>query len=87
MKKLGEQENIMTRIVASGRDNILRSEGYAKRVVEIRREVQQRHAAELAGVSWWKRFMLRAKIEREIRREVENLAPPHALYIKREGQL
>lgn len=46
----------------------------------IREAVNAEYAARLNGATVWARFRLKQKIEREIRRRVDESAPPSALY-------
>ncbi|MEE8169953.1 MAG: hypothetical protein V3T70_05340 [Phycisphaerae bacterium] len=61
--------------VADGGDRLIRAS-----IARIRSEVAERYAEELEQAGILRRWRLRRRIEREIRRELEHLAPPDALF-------
>jgi hypothetical protein len=46
----------------------------------VRVQVQQEYAERLCAAPLWRRWLLRRALEREVRRRLEQLAPPDALY-------
>jgi hypothetical protein len=46
----------------------------------IRKQVEEEFADQLSNAPFWRRFVLRRKIEREITRRIETVAPREALY-------
>jgi len=77
-------------IVAGGGAMIRSSEGFRKKMEEVRKRVEERYAGEYAETSWWGKFKVRGKMEREIRleqkREGDRLSPPGALYLAGNGK-
>ncbi len=63
------------RIVASGRDN-----AWSANLPAARAEVEKEFAERMASAGFWKRLLLRRRIEKEIRRRMEENAPRRALY-------
>ena len=49
---------------------------------QIREHVQQRHATELSAVGFLRRFILKIRIRREIKRELDKITPRDALYYR-----
>lgn len=70
------------RIVVDGRERIAKA--YAERIC---RDVEARHAQELAEAGWLRRTLIRwhirAEVRRELKRELERIAPRDGLYSKR----
>ena len=62
-------------IVADGHER-----AFSAALDRIRAELLRRHAGELEQASFWRRWVLRRKIEREARRLACEVAPPDALY-------
>ena len=46
----------------------------------IRNEVEREFAAEIKKASWWRRFLIRRRMKREIEERLYRVAPPNALY-------
>jgi hypothetical protein len=46
----------------------------------LRAQAHGRHEAHLRGASLWGRILIRIRIEREVRAELERIYPPGALY-------
>jgi hypothetical protein len=46
----------------------------------IRANLEQQFAAEMAKAGWWGRLMVRRRIDREVKRQLELVAPRHGLY-------
>lgn len=65
------------RIVADGAQR-----NRADHEIEIRARVEAEYEAALAAAKPLRRFLLRARMEREIRRAVRDAAPPEALYLQ-----
>ncbi len=68
-------------IVAGGRGREER-----EHMDRVQAEVRARYAAQLAGAGWLGRLRIRWKIRREIRRELEKLAPRGGLYSNSQSQ-
>ncbi len=62
-------------IVADGRERAM--DGSVDR---IRAEVEAKYAEELRTAGFWKRRRIRQKIEREIEKRLERIAPKTGLY-------
>lgn len=78
---LGSSEkdsNVKNGIVADGRERVV-----AVELPRIRREVRARYADRRVSSGFWQRLRLRRLIRREIRAELERVAPPSALYVVR----
>lgn len=71
-------------IIAGGRERILGSPNYVRRAQEIRERIEARYAEELVGASFVKRLALRSRMIREMRKELERLAPRHAFYLSKQ---
>lgn len=63
--------------VADGRRRILRDERHC-----IEREIRAKYAEDLASAGWWRRLRIRSRIRREIRAEIERIAPRGAHYVR-----
>ena len=72
-------ENMPSRIVADGPDRVRKDYRH-----EIEDAVRARYADELESTRGLKRLMLRHRIRREIRDELEQAAPKRALYLSLE---
>jgi hypothetical protein len=70
------------RFIADGRKRLEESEGYWAARAEVIAAVRARYAASLASAGVLRRLVLRLRMEREIAREVANLAPPEALFLR-----
>lgn len=64
-----------TSFVADGHDRARRANEAA-----VRTAVEQAYTAELETASFWHRLIIRRRIKREIKRRLDRLAPPNALY-------
>ncbi len=62
-------------IVADGHER-----AFSAALARIREELLRRHAGTLEQAGFWRRWVLRRKIEREARRLACEVAPPDALY-------
>lgn len=71
----------VSRFVASGRWNLLYSPESKAEVARIRDEVRCEFAVRLAEAGFPRRLYLRWLMRRVVRREVDRLAPPGALYV------
>jgi hypothetical protein len=70
-------------IVADGRDRLLREERYQKREREVREAVRRKYEPELAAASGsWHEVVLYWKMRRELRREMDALAPERGSYLR-----
>jgi len=67
-------------IVANGRELIRDSERYRRKEEEIRKRICNSYRDKLAEASWWRKPFLKWKIEREIQKELDVLAPSQGLY-------
>ena len=70
-----KQVRCNSRIVVDGRARI-----YEANIDRIRKEVKARFAKQLASASLFGYFLLRWRMRREIRRELERIAPNSGLY-------
>lgn len=69
------------RFVANGEEMIRSSETYRKKEEEIRNRIYGETLQEWILTPWWKKPLLKWRIERGIRKELDRLAPPDALYL------
>jgi len=71
--------------VANGRETLLGTPEVQEKLAEIRLGVEAQYAYELANAGWLRRHMVKAKMERQIDREISHLldqiAPRDALYL------
>jgi len=72
--------------VAGGAELVRASEGYRKKMREIRLEVIGRYSREYASSSWWRKSVVLIKIEWEIARERMRMDPSRALYASERKQ-
>ena len=70
------------RIVAHGREELMKSEGYRVARDEVIAAVRARYAEPLARAGFFRRLALHLRMQREIARELDKLAPPDALYLQ-----
>jgi hypothetical protein len=73
------------RFVANGEQIIRTSDGYIRKIVAIQQEVAKKYAAEFTGASFLGKIALWWKMKLEIRQEIRQLTPPHALYLAKDG--
>lgn len=69
-------------VVQDGRDRLLREEGHREREREVREAVRGRHETRLArtrGLGWTLAYL---RMRRELRRELEALAPRRGWYLR-----
>jgi hypothetical protein len=83
---MSKEPQNMNGLVAQGPEIIRSSEASSKKMLEICQRVRDCYSAEYAKASWWNKFKIRLKMHRETRKEIGNLAPPHALYINKAGR-
>ena len=67
--------------VADGLDRLLSSKWYKQRRTGIELEIRERYAAELKSADWWRKVEVKAKIQREVARELEKIWSPHSLWL------
>ncbi|MHC4698834.1 MAG: hypothetical protein ACYTFA_19065 [Planctomycetota bacterium] len=72
--------NRRNNIVADGRARVV-----AAQYKQVKREVRQRYAAQLAEAGMFRRWWLLWKVRREIQSELEKIAPTDALYAQRKA--
>lgn len=72
----------MNDIVADGQKRIQASEAYQAQAREIRAAVAAKYEAELARAGIFERWLIDYKMEREVRRELQKLAPDQGLYFQ-----
>lgn len=71
----GAKNNRPTRFLADGASRIRKANR-----ARIEAEVRLAHADQLDRARWWRRLSLRWHMRREIRRRLDEIAPPSALY-------
>ena len=69
-------------IVADGQERIRSGEQYRLREREIRATVASRYQAELANTHFLRRGIVRLKMWRDVRLELQKLAPDEGLYFR-----
>lgn len=69
------------RFVAHGVEIIRSSEEYKKKEQEIRKRIYEETLWDWTLTPWWKKPFLKWKIENRIQKELDQLAPPEALYL------
>ena len=70
------------RFLADGRERLMKSEGYRTACAEVIAAVRARYSEDLASAGVFRRLVLRLRMEREMAREVDKLAPRGALYLQ-----
>lgn len=70
------------RFIADGRERLMASKEYQAARAEVIAAVHARYAESLASAGVFRRLVLRLRMEREMVREVAELAPPGALYLQ-----
>lgn len=70
------------RFIADGRERLIATKEYRAARTEVIAAVRARYAAPLANAGFFGRLVLRFRMEREIAREIEKLAPTGALYLQ-----
>jgi hypothetical protein len=68
-------------IVSDGSLLIRASEEYKCKENEIRKSISERCRDEWFRTSWRRRPFLKWKMERQVQKELDEIAPPHGLYI------
>jgi len=66
-------------IVTKGRSNALKNNPEKERICA---EIKKRYADHLARAGFFRKIILRYRMSREIKKEIEKLAPPDALYFR-----
>lgn len=69
------------RFVADGRERLLNDPAVRAELAAVSAEIEARYAPLLQRASFLERFFLRHRMEAELRRAVERLAPSDALYV------
>ena len=69
-------------LVAGGRRRPLADEKVRERIDEIAREIEARHERDLARSGIVRRWLIRRRMRRELRREIDRLFPSDALYTR-----
>ncbi len=69
-------------IVADGRQGLLDDPRYRLKEREVREVVAKKYELELKTAGSLKRLVVLARIRREVRRELETLAPKRGLYLR-----
>jgi hypothetical protein len=59
---------------------IRKSEEFKTKEKEIRKRISEFHQEAWAKATWWRKLFIRIKIEKQIRKELDLLIPPHGLY-------
>jgi hypothetical protein len=70
------------RIVADGRDRLRREEWYRKQKREVREAIRRKYEADMAAASSFRRIVVYWRMQRELRRELEALAPERSSYLR-----
>ena len=68
------------RIIAGGAARLLGDKAIRKRIAQIRKDVAARYSKEMMRAGFLGRFVVRHRMRREIREEIDRLVPPYALY-------
>ena len=69
-------------IVVNGRANVLKSPEMQAEIARIKGEMEQQYADELAQAGWFGRWSIRRKIQKELDRRIERMAPSDGMYLK-----
>ena len=62
-------------IIADGQ-----ARAYKANIARVRAEVEREFSDSLAKAGYWRRFLLRLRMTREVRRRMDKVAPPWGLY-------
>ena len=76
MKRFTDRESI----VAHGRELIQRSAEYQEKAKEVRTRVADSYRDRLSAASGWRLLLLKWRIEKEIQKALDELAPAQGLY-------
>lgn len=79
-RKKGLDKKATNEFVYGGRKSLLVLS--RKNVAQIRKAINDKYAVEIANAHFFRRVLLEISIRREIKQEIQKLAPPNALYIK-----
>ena len=69
------------RFLADGRDRALNAPDLQADLAASVAEIRARYDAAMAAAPWYRRLVLRYRLNREIRAEIERRAPSDALYL------
>jgi hypothetical protein len=69
-------------IVADGRERLRGEEWYRQKERAVREAVRKEYEPELAEASRYKRWVVRWELWRELRRQMDALAPERGLYLR-----
>jgi len=73
---------MVDRIIENGRERLLQAPEVQEKIAAVRREVEAQYTERYATAGCIKRRILRWKMEREIARRIEQIAPSDALYLQ-----
>ena len=71
------------KIIADGHTRLLHDKAIQKEIARIREDVAAKYSEELSRAGFFGRFIVRHRMRREMREEIDKLAPPDALYLER----
>ena len=71
-------------LVVGGRRRLLADQKVRERIDEIARAIEARHERALARAGLVRRWLIRRRMRRELRREIDRLFPPEALYSRKQ---
>lgn len=70
------------RFIVDGREQLMKSKEYQAARADVIAAVRARYAEPLASAGILRGLVLRLRMKREIARELDQLAPPDALYLQ-----
>jgi len=77
-----DSQSQLNRIVSDGRDNLLKDPSTKAQIAEIQTRVKAKYEPELSKAGFFRKIIIHCRIEREIKREIEKIAPQRGLYLR-----
>lgn len=79
---LSERRSMTDGIIQGGRDNVLKSPEIQAEIAQIKAEIAHQYVDELAQAGRFRRWLIQRKIQKELNRRIEQIAPSRGLYLK-----
>ncbi|MFW9880862.1 MAG: hypothetical protein ACFFG0_47985, partial [Candidatus Thorarchaeota archaeon] len=72
----------MNHIISDGRRQILSSPDAQAEINRIKKDTKEKYASKIADAGLLYKIILKIKMSKEIKQEIEKIAPEYALYFK-----